>query len=207
LAVLPKPNVSGPCDDEVAFEARFVPDPGSAQAPPLALGVEDARGWATTRSSVVINGIGPEWKTFRELYHGLPDTTAIALLSRLDLGTAKVSGRLEVRGLKIEAIAAPTFPAYALLTACATLSEDGKTLHLIVFNKSASQDIPAQLNVAGFQAASANLWEVNGPSLAAFEGVAETVHGAPLDMTGAAPVHVFPAHSMTAIDFVAQPHS
>jgi alpha-N-arabinofuranosidase len=128
------------------------------------------------------------------------------LQARLEFESAKVSGRIEVRNLKVEAITAPVFPVYSLLTASSSLSEDGKTLHLIVFNKSAGEDIAAAIHVAGFHPASASVWEVNGPSFAAVAGVGETVHGAPLDMAGAAPVHTFPAHSMTAIDFVAQTH-
>ena len=126
------------------------------------------------------------------------------LQANLAFGSAKVSGLLEVRGLKVEAFSAPIFPAYSLLTALASLSEDGKTLHLIVFNKSTAQDISAQIDLAHFHAASARVWEVNSPSLGAVTGVAETVHGDPLDMTGTEPVHLFPAHSMTAIDFVGQ---
>jgi alpha-N-arabinofuranosidase len=202
LARLPKPGVTGACDYEVTFEARFVPDSGS-QTVPVGLGVEDARGWPVTRSAIAINGIGTEWKAFRGQYHALPDTATVEIQARFEFGTTRVSGRLEVRGLQIEASSAPTYPAYSLLTATASTSEDGKTLHLIVFNKSAGQDIPARLNVAGFHPASASVWEVHGLRLEARDGVAETVLGAPLDVAGAEPVHTFPAHSMTAIDFVA----
>jgi alpha-N-arabinofuranosidase len=187
----------------VSFEARFVPDPGSPGGD-LGLGLVDARGYDATQSAMTINGIGPEWKAFRDMYHAEHDTKAIVLQARLAFGTAKSSGRYEVRNLQIEAVSAPVFPAYPLLTACAMLSEDGKTLHLIVFNKSTAQDISAQIDLAHFHAASARLWEVNGPTLGAVTGVAETVHGDPLDMSGVGPVHLFPAHSMTAIDFVAQ---
>jgi alpha-N-arabinofuranosidase len=149
---------------------------------------------------MTINGIGPEWKAFRDMYHAEHDTKAIVLQARLAFGTAKSSGRYEVRNLQIEAVSAPVFPAYPLLTACAMLSEDGKALHLIVFNKSADQDISTRLHVTGFQAASSRVWEVNGSGFGAVDGVAETVHGDPLIGS----VHIFPAHSMTAIDFVGQ---
>jgi alpha-N-arabinofuranosidase len=205
VASLPKPATTGACDYVVNFEARFVPDAGSATVP-VGINIGDARGWAVTRSMIEIDRIGGEWKTFRALYHAEPDTAAITVQAHMDFGSAKISGRLEVRGFQIEALSAPRFPAYALLTACATLSGDGKTLHLIVFNKSTRQDIPARLRIAGFHAASARVWEVNGPSLSALDGVAETVHGAPFDMASKEPVHLFPAHSMTAIDFVVQAH-
>ena len=205
LAILPKPDSAGQCDYTVSFEARFVPEPGSAVVP-LGFGVEDGRGWTATRSGTGINGIVTEWKPFQIMYHALPDTAALSLVGRLEFGSAKVSGRLEVRGLKVEAFSAPRFPAYALLTACAMVSEDGKTLHLIVFNKSTGQDISAGLDLAHFHAASARVWQVNAPDFGSRYGVGETVHGATLDMAGAEPVYLFPAHSMTAIDFVAQAH-
>jgi alpha-N-arabinofuranosidase len=205
LAQIPAPKGAGACDYKVAFEARFAPDPGSASGQ-IGLLVGDARGYAATRSAIEIHGIGAEWKALGETYHAEHDATAINLQAHLDFGNAKVSGHLEIRDLRIEAISTSTFPAYPVLTACAMLSEDGKTLHLIVFNKSTGQDIPAHLNVAGFHAASARVWEVNGPSLGATTGVDETVHGAPLDVAAADMAHTFSAHSMTAIDFVAQTH-
>jgi alpha-N-arabinofuranosidase len=203
LVLLPKPKGTGACDYKVSLEARFVPDPGNP-APPIGFVVGDVRGWAATRSAVGLDGVRTDWKAFQEPYHGLPDTTAITVQMHLDFGTAKVSGRLEVRGFQIEAISAPVFPAYSLLTALASLSEDGKTLHLIVFNKSEGLNIPVTLHLAGFHAASGSIWEVNGPYLGTLGGVTDTVQGAPLDMTGGEPVHVFPAHSLTAIDFAAK---
>jgi hypothetical protein len=43
---------------------------------------------------------------------------------------------------------------------------------------------------------------VNCPTLASTTGVAETAHGERLSLVGAGALdHVFPAHSMTAIEF------
>jgi alpha-N-arabinofuranosidase len=192
LALLPQPSGSNSCTYKISYEARYTPDPGSSTVgSTLGLGVGDSRGWNLTRSMIGIEGVGADWKPFRAEYHGLPDTTAISLQGRLQAGGGKLSGQLEVRNLKIEVSSNPQFPAYSLLTATASLSDDGQTLHLVVFNKSADKDISSQIKVAGFNPASAKVWEVNGPSFAAVSGVAETVHG-------------FPAHSMTAIDFVTQ---
>jgi alpha-N-arabinofuranosidase len=203
LALFPRPSGAGACDYVVSYDARYIPDPGTT-AVPLALGVEDSRGWPVTHSAIAIDGIGADWKTFQARYHGLPDTAEVEMQGRLEAGSATLSGQLEVRNLKIEAFSAAHFPAYPLLTSSATLSEDGKTLHVIVFNKSTDQPISASFQLKGFQASSAKIWEVNGPSLNASTGVADTVEGAPLDLSGASPTHVFPAHSMTAIDFIAQ---
>jgi alpha-N-arabinofuranosidase len=202
LARFPAPPSSGPCDYEISFEARCVPTPGNAAAP-AGLNLGDARGWAATHSMLGVDGIGTDWKTFHAKYHANPDTTELTLQAHLSCGSAKVSGQLEVRNFKLEAFTSPQFPAYSMLTACGMLSQDGKTLHLIVFNKSEDRDIRAQLKIAGFHAASGRVWEVNGPGFAASDGVTETVHGDPLDLSGSEPVHVFPAHSMTAIDFAA----
>jgi alpha-N-arabinofuranosidase len=205
LIELPKPNVAGACDYVVSLEARYVPDMGST-APTLGFVVGDVRGWNSTGSAIEIKGIGTEWKKYGEPYQGLPDTAAISVQAHLQCGSEKVSGRIEVRGFQVQAITAPVYPAYPALTAMASLSGDGKTLHLIVFNKTADQDIPAGLHVEGFHPASASVTEVNGPGFNATDGVTETVQGAPLDVAAADPVHIFPAHSMTAIDFVAGSH-
>jgi alpha-N-arabinofuranosidase len=202
LARFPKPQTPEPCDYMLTYDARYVAK-GGAEVTPLALGIGDSRGWLATRSGLILGGIGAEWNTFRVQYHALADTTAITLLARREAGATENSGRLEVRNFKIEAFSFPTFPEPSLLTACASLSQDRKTLHLIVFNKSVDRDIPARIDLAGFPAASAGIWEVDGPNLGALTGVAETVHNAPLDLSGGG-LHLFPAHTMTAIDFVAQ---
>jgi hypothetical protein len=73
---------------------------------------------------------------------------------------------------------------------------------LIVINKSANDSIPATIHLTGFSAAQARYWEVNGPGLESTSGVAETVHGAAFPLIATAnSTHVFPAHSMTAIEF------
>jgi hypothetical protein len=51
------------------------------------------------------------------------------------------------------------------ITASASASDDGKTLHLIVFNKSMDQDIKATIRVSGFEPAHAVWWEVNNANL------------------------------------------
>ncbi|HEY8966602.1 MAG TPA: hypothetical protein VIM58_09170, partial [Candidatus Methylacidiphilales bacterium] len=185
---------------DVSCEARFVPDAGSAVAP-LGLGLGDSRGWEKTRSAVALHGITTEWKPFSILYQAPADATAVDLVARLETGKTVVSGRLEVRRLRIEARTGERFPDYPLLTASASLSADGKTLYLVVFNKSDKRDIPATVRLSGFRAASAKVWEVNGPGLGAFDGVAETVHGDSLAPQADGSVsRLFPAHSMTTIE-------
>jgi hypothetical protein len=75
-------------------------------------------------------------------------------------------------------------------------------VYLIVFNKSASDSISAAIHLAGFSAEKALYWEVNGSSLDSNRGVIESERGATLQMSNPSTAnHIFPAHSMTAIEF------
>jgi alpha-N-arabinofuranosidase len=92
--------------------------------------------------------------------------------------------------------------AYPLITSSASASADGQKLYLMVFNKSANDLIPMDIHLMGFAAARAQYWEVNGPSLEATSGVGITQNGAALSLSSTGTgTHVFPPHSMTAIEF------
>ena len=115
---------------------------------------------------------------------------------------ANVSGTLQVHNLKVTAATSGHDVAYPLLTSSASVSSDGKTAYLIVFNKSATDAIPTAIHLSDFPAAAAQYWEVNGPRLAATTGVTETQSGAAIQLDSAkTATHVFPPHSMTAIEF------
>jgi len=112
-----------------------------------------------------------------------------------------MTGRLEVRNMQIEVIRKERFPEYPLLTAMATISEDGETTTLIVINKSEILDIETDILLDGFDSKSARLWEVNAPGLRAQTDVAQTKTAEPLPLDAGDATYVFPAHSITAIEF------
>ena len=197
LASLQRPN-SGQGDVEfrLEFDARFVPEQGSAPGL-VGLGMIDGRGWDNTHSGVAEDGIGAEWEHFIKSYRLLPDAKSVDVTARLLGDNSPFSGTLEVRNLKVEAFVSEHYPAYSLLTAAASLSQDGRKLYLIVFNKSESSAIQTDIAIKGFDSVKeAHYWEVTGESLTASDGVAERKH----DEAGPLQNHVFPPRSMTAIE-------
>ena len=203
LARIPRPDVAPGTQVEfsLSFDVRFSPDPGSDTAP-VGIGLMDSRGWNQTHSGVGVDGITTDWKHFDATYRLNPQTTYVDVSARLMAEGKNVSGMLQVQNLAVTGFASPHDAAYPLLTCSASASSDGKTIYLIVINKSASDSIPTTIHLTGLSEAKAQYWEVNGPSLESSSGVAETAHGAAFPLTaGATSTHVFPAHSMTAIEF------
>jgi alpha-N-arabinofuranosidase len=202
LARIPRPDIGpgGQVEFSLSFDAKFTPAPGSATAP-VGIGLMDSRGWNQTHSGIGIDAITTDWKHFEATYRPDPQTTNVDVSARLIEEGKNVSGTLQVHNLAVTGFASPHDAAYPLLTSSASVSSDGKTIYLIVINKSASDSIPATIHLTGFSAAQARYWEVNGIGLESTTGVAETVQGAvfPLSAT-ATSTHVFPAHSMTAIE-------
>jgi alpha-N-arabinofuranosidase len=194
----------------LSCEARFLPDPGSTYGA-VGLGLCDTRGWDTTHSAVALDGPGDahDWQPFSAQFRALNDMPAVDLVLRLETGAQTVSGTLEVRNAKLEVRTGRSVMPYAAVTSTASLSKDGKTMYVIVFNKSADQDYETAIDVRGFNAASARKWTVNADSLTA--GVwsqpppREVESGVSMPLAAADKlVNVFPAHSMTAIELQAK---
>ena len=96
------------------------------------------------------------------------------------------------------------FPAYALVTASASKSADGKTLYLVAFNKSTRQDIPVEIRVPGVPLLEAKRWAVTGPSLGTTninaENIKETETAVVTPVSGSTLSPVLPARSMTVFE-------
>jgi alpha-N-arabinofuranosidase len=204
LAQIPRPVVAPgtPVEFSVSFDAKFTPDPGSDTAP-MGVGLIDSRGWNQTHSGIGLDEVTTELHHFDGTYWLTAETSAVDLSARLIAEGKNVSGTLQLHNVVVTAFVSAHDTAYPLLTSSASTSPDGKKLYLIVFNKSARDAIPADIHLPGFSAATAQYWEVNGPSLPATSGVSATVQGTSLPLSDSSAVtHVFPAHSMTAIEFV-----
>ncbi|MGB2820093.1 MAG: hypothetical protein WBF17_03870, partial [Phycisphaerae bacterium] len=192
------------CTYRISHEGRVV----AGKLPPARLGVDliDSRGWDATRSGCATQGVenADKWRAFTSRLVTLPGCKALtAHLRLIAKDTGGVSGTFEIRNLRVERL--KDHPPYAALTASASLSDDGGTLYLIVFNKHHAEDIPARIAIADGSAVAARAWTVTGPSLAATNldrpDVRETVSGRPVP--GAAAdgfTHTFPARSMTALE-------
>jgi alpha-N-arabinofuranosidase len=203
LARIPRPDASpdNPIELALSFDAKFTPDPDSDTAP-MGIGLTDSRGWNTTHSGIGVDGITSNWKHFDATYRVNAQTPGVDLTARLMAEGKKVTGTLQVRNLVVAAFVAAHGAAYPLLTSSASTSSGGRQLYLIVLNKSGSDSIPTDIHLQGFSAANAHYWEVNGPSLTAVTGVTETEENAAFPLGSASTAtHVFPAHSMTAIEF------
>jgi alpha-N-arabinofuranosidase len=189
----------------LSFEARF-----TGEAKPEAsfgLSLVDSRGWSATHSAIWAQGVekAGSWRMFRGTFQTQPNCSGATLGWNLNSKQLPSTGRIEMRELRISLL--KEFGPYQALTGCASLSADGKMLYLIVFNKHHADDIVASVNIAGARPASGRYWTVTGPSLEATnlqeELVKETVSGIALEgLRDGAFSHVFPAHSMTAIELI-----
>ena len=128
---------------------------------------------------------------------------AAALGWNLHSGQGSFAGKIEIRNLRISLL--KEFAPCQAMTGCASLSADGKTLCLIVFNKHHAKDIVASVRIAARKVVSGRRWTVTGRSLEATnlqeELVKETVSGAPVNgLRDDAFSQTFPKHSMSAIE-------
>jgi alpha-N-arabinofuranosidase len=205
LARIPRPDVSPgtPLEFTMSFDAKFTPDPGGDTSP-MGIGLIDSRGWNQTHSGIGLDTITTDSHHFDGTYQLTAQTPSVDLSARLMADGKNVSGTLQIQHLQVAAIVSAHDAAYPLVTSSASTSSDGKKLYLMVFNKSANDLIPMDVRLAGFSAAKAQYWEVSGPSLDATSGVSISQTGAPLSLSNATTAtHVFPPHSMTAIEFSA----
>jgi len=190
---------------KISFDALWEPDANSAAAN-IGLGLMDARGWQASGSAIAIRGLqgAHSWTTFNDTYQPLPDTEAIAILARVEGGTAPLTGTLHLRNLRVEPWRSETYPARPSLSAYAMRSADGQKLHLLVFNMTLNHDITTTVSWQGFSAGAASYTELNGTSAAAVNRDEATV-GWKAENTAlplATPTelrHTFPAHSATGI--------
>jgi alpha-N-arabinofuranosidase len=203
LAEIPRPAVdsSSPVEFSVSFDGKLTPDPGS-EAAPMGVGLMDSRGWNQTHSGIGVDLITTDWIHFEDTYRLDVQTPSVNVTARLLAQGKNVSGTLQIHNLVVSGSIAAHYPAYPLLTCSASTSSDGTKLFLIVFNKSATDSISTAIHLAGFAAKNAQYWQVNGPNLNSTTGVTEMEQGAALPLGIADSLnHLFPAHSMTAIEF------
>ena len=203
LATIPRPATDAgiPVEFGVSFDAQFTADPGS-QMSPMGIGLIDSRGWSQTHSGIGLDSITSELKHFDSTYRLTPQTNSVDLSARLLANGTNVSGTLQIHNLKIVEFTSGHDVAYPVLTSSASVSADGKTAYLIVFNKSLTDAIDTTINLPDFVTTKARYWEVSGPKLASGTGVTQTQTAAEIQLSAAnKATHVFPPHSMTAIEF------
>ena len=206
IATLPMP--SGTSGSGAAFLVSYdirATATGTGQGN-LSLGLMDARGWETTHSAAKIGGAPVDglWHHYSGRYASRPDTQAVVAVVRVEDPNPVLNAHVEVKNLTVTASTSEVFPAYALVTASASSSADGKTIYLVAFNKSTQQDIPVEIRVPGVSLLEARRWAVTGPSLGTTnvdaENIKETETGVATPVSGSTLSPVLPARSMTVFE-------
>ncbi len=130
------------------FEACFTAAPTTNAV--LGIGLADARGWDKVRSACAAEGSDgvSEWTSFTTEMLPLHDCRRLALTLRVrNNGDEPLTGVFEARNIRVEKIAA--LPPYPVLTALASISENGDELYLIVFNKDHENNFVAGIDCSG----------------------------------------------------------
>ena len=95
------------------------------------------------------------------------------------------------------------------LTAIASLSEDGKTLYVVVINKHRTDAISSQVNLLGFLKhpgkVDAEIWELNGLDVDDYNNPSNTKITESSVVFDPSFTYTFPAHSVTSFKFTAAP--
>ncbi len=204
-AHLPLAKVAGPRGAvyRVSFQARSTAGLGKAT---LGLSVIDSRGWEPYHSGMAVEGVEQtrEWRRFEGVFSSLDDSPGALLAWRILPHGVPVSGRFEIRRLKVTAGPPPSFPAYKAVTACSSLSSDGKRLYVMLFNKHHDRSVTVTVKVSGFAGTTTRRWTVTGPKLESTnlgsEEVRETVSGEPVALTAGTMKLELPPGSMTAVE-------
>ena len=200
----PKEATGKPWKIVLSFDARYLPAAAVAAEAPQAtfgLGLGDARGWTKTKSAVAIPCPfrGGKWSRCSGIYLSLPDTDEVDILFRLEKIRSAVSGTFEVRNLKAVVMTAEQFPAYPALATFSSLSNDGNTLYLLVFNRDPEHAVRTDVVLNRFSARSGKSLELYRKDVSScdyFQG-----RRAEQKLSGGRFSHTFPAHSLTAFEW------
>ncbi len=185
-----------------SFKAKIEGDTGGVN---IGLGLCDDRGWDKTRSAIGIHGLvdAKDWQDFSGEISTLNDCKGVVMVWRF-IGKPGMTANAKVAVKDMEIKSVEERPPYSMLTASSSLSADGKTLYLIVFNKHTLNDISTTVKVSGVSVSSAKIWTVNGPSLESVnvreETVKEVLSGEEIKTEASGFTYIFPAHSMSAVE-------
>jgi alpha-N-arabinofuranosidase len=188
---------------KLTFKAKFK---GEANGLNLGIGLIDGRGWPATHSGIGVHSLSgsSEQVEFQGILTTRPDCRSLTLTWRLLHGGDKtVTAHSEITDLKMEVV--PDRPPYAAVTSTASLSADGQTLYVMVFNKHTRKPVRTRIEWPGLKAESGKIWTVTGPGLEATnleeEKVKETVSGAELPgCAGSSVEYEFLPRSMNALE-------
>jgi len=197
-----------------SFKGRKIGNSGSYI---LGMHLTDARGWDAKLRDWAVRLEGVEFANdFQEFsYEAKPEADQNGVGFHLRVFTKErplqpVNFKLEIKDLKLT----PVKPLnYDLLTALSSISDDGQTVFLIVFNKAATDTVQTPITIRQGEIKSVRFWQISTDSLTKLdhpyypqrEITGETISGKTLDdATGSGFCYRFPPLSMTAFEITLQ---
>lgn len=182
----------------------------------VGIGMLDSRGWGRTYTGCAVEGLytRDKWTKFEtEPMTITAGGNGIGMILRPrvpgDIHTnalpAKTGhGEILIRNIRVLEIS-NAFPAYPVITASASLSRDGKTLYLIVFNKHHTDAVTTAIDIKDNSLHAAKCWTVTGPNLAATnmekkEVIEVQANPSAESLKPSGFTYTFPPRSMNAIE-------
>lgn len=183
---------------QISFESRITGYTGATTR--LGIGVIDDRGWSKTKSGFAIDAIADnsEWQHYTAQMSTLPDCSGMAMTFRL-ISQEAITAKVEVRNLRLSL--EEDAPMYPGLTSFSTLSDDNKTLYLIVFNRDHESAITSSIEINGNNILNASYDSISADSLDSFSWNIETGNSIAIQKK-ARFTHTFPKLSMTAFEII-----
>jgi alpha-N-arabinofuranosidase len=166
-----------------------------------ALNIEFACGW-TLLSQVCHGDIGYQPSSNKRFHR--PESYAQQVI-RHHIGDLLVAHSVECGTFStVEVAHVPALSRVPELSVCATIDSSGDSLSLLVINRRISQDVEATIQLEGFEYQSdIDIWCLNGPSIVAHNEdnpTDVTIQASSHRLTDGHFTHLFPAHSLTAIE-------
>ena len=176
----------------------------------LCLAVGDSRGWTKTKSQALSGKVAgtSDWTRVSVRYRTLKETKSLDVMARRWGGrppqTDPIRGKAWIRDVRLHRLNPFTLPATPYLSANASLSEDGRTLYVMVVNKDLKRAIKTDIRFTALPAAKeGHAWILRGPKIDSTNEVDPDTVGLlekPFMISDDSFQFSFPSHSMTAIE-------
>ena len=173
--------------------------------------INDGRGWNATHSATTTERVWgtTDWVHVETDYTTLSDAAEVAVLVRRVSGQGLVKGKVFVRDIKLTQQPDKGPKGKDALSVSASKSKDGKKYYLMVLNKNVFEDIVAAIHMDGSDLLkNIDVWTLNGASVDATnekdpDRVNITHKSVKLPEANGLN-YLFPAHSLTSLEFKSQ---
>ncbi|MBI4707261.1 MAG: hypothetical protein HY761_04985 [Candidatus Omnitrophica bacterium] len=179
------------------------------------LEIQDGRGWSKTRSNAVTERAWGtiDWISVGADYTTLSDASDISVIvRRVKRSSGPVKGKVFVRKVSLVEKPVNLQTENNALSASASLNKDGNKLYLMVLNKNVYQDLEASIMLRDFSLSnSVNVWTLGGGSVATTNETdpnnVKITHKLTDLQNENTLSYLFPAHSLTALEFTLKENS